>query len=120
MSESTAPRKETPITVTVEAALDGFPITFSISGPTADVFPKIPQLLTWIKDHNGTPPTMRTTGPDTQAGPQAGPTVPAQSEICPIHHVRMSARTRNGETWYSHKAIRPDTHAEYWCRGSEQ
>ena len=43
-----------------------------------------------------------------------------QKRVCPIHHVEMRARTKHGETWFSHKAVDPDTGENYWCRGEEK
>jgi hypothetical protein len=41
-----------------------------------------------------------------------------ETKICPLHHAPMKRRTgKGGDSWYSHKAVDPDTGQEYWCRG---
>ena len=64
---------------------------------------------------------MKTKGakPITTAQPAAAAPAAAgpASAICPTHHVKMSRRTKNGESWYSHKAVDAETGAEYYCKG---
>jgi len=49
-----------------------------------------------------------------QAGGNGGE---PDSKVCPVHHVAMQKREKHGETWWSHKAINPETNEEYWCKG---
>lgn len=37
--------------------------------------------------------------------------------ICPRHGVPMQQRNRNGDLWYSHKMVHPETGETMYCRG---
>lgn len=37
--------------------------------------------------------------------------------ICPRHGVPMQQRNRNGDIWYSHKLVHPETGETVYCRG---
>lgn len=37
--------------------------------------------------------------------------------ICPRHGVPMQQRNRNGDLWYSHKLVHPETGETVYCRG---
>lgn len=42
---------------------------------------------------------------------------PAEIVLCPIHHVAMTRREKNGRIWYSHWLKASATSDAYWCHG---
>ncbi len=37
--------------------------------------------------------------------------------LCPKHRVPMRQREKQGDTWYSHAVVQPQTGEELYCRG---
>jgi hypothetical protein len=76
--------------------------------------PTITSSIAYLKEHGAT-------SPPAQAGPAApGPAAQAggpSTQVCPIHHVTMKRREKDGDAWYSHQAIDPNTGQEYYCKG---
>jgi hypothetical protein len=104
------------------------------SESTADLMPRALKALEWLAD-NGFRPTRpfgRSAAAAAEAPAAAGSNgngAPARpvtagngkpsgdTAICPLHDALMTRKTgRNGDTWFSHKAVRPDG-TEYWCKG---
>ena len=42
---------------------------------------------------------------------------PTGDPLCPKHRVVMRQREKQGDTWYSHAVVHPQTGEELWCRG---
>ena len=42
---------------------------------------------------------------------------PTGEPLCPRHRVVMRQREKQGDTWYSHAVVHPQTGEELWCRG---
>lgn len=104
---------EAPASVTVRVQLAGYDTMLTLRGDSgADVLPKLQAAIDWLHD-NGAAPTSSATNGNGNGHGGAG----AAPEICPTHHVAMQRREKNGDVWYSHKAVNPETGAEYWCRG---
>ena len=77
------------------------------------MLPKVQMAIEWLKKNDAEPTTRG------NANGRASGAMP-ESKICPVHHVAMRLRHgKGGDSWYSHKAINPDTNQEYWCRGGQ-
>lgn len=102
---------------TIDAvAPQGYPITLSLEGERgATLMPEAWAAMEWLKGKGFTAPPI-------QAMPIAnGNEQQPETKICPLHHVAMRRRSgKGGDSWYSHKAINPDTQKEYWCRGEDK
>ncbi len=106
---------EAPASVTVRVQLDGYDTMLTLRGESgADVLPKLQAALEWMAAHGAEPTTTTTNGNGHNGGAGAPP------EICPVHSVAMQRREKNGDVWYSHKAVNPETGSEYWCRGKAE
>jgi len=105
---------EAPASVNLKLRFEGYDTMLTLRGESgADVLPKLKQAIAWLSEH-GAEPTEPVAGNANGNGAPAGP------EICPIHHVAMKRREKNGDVWYSHQAVNPETGEEYWCRGKAE
>jgi hypothetical protein len=99
--------------VTVDVTFKGYNVTLTLRGDAgADVLPKLETALGWLAERGATPTGNGRPGQEPEGEPDPS--------ICPIHHVQMQRREKQGDVWYSHKAIDPETGAEYWCRGKAE
>ena len=113
-TETTTPRTwtEAPASVNIKFRLNGFDTMLTLRADSgADLLPKLEAAMDWLAKKGATP-----TGGNGQHCTVRSSTVP-EAKVCPIHHVRMKRREKNGQSWWSHKATDPDTGEEYWCRG---
>lgn len=103
-----------PVEATIRFAVDGFPVSLTIRADSGqDLMPAVSKSIAYLKEHGATPPPAQApaaAGPAAQAG--GSPT-----KVCTIHNVTMRRREKNGDAWYSHQAIDPDTGQEYYCKG---
>jgi len=76
----------------------------------AELLPRAQAAIAWLLEHGAQP------GGNGRKGNEQAP----DTKVCPIHHVAMRKRTKNGDTWWSHRAVDPDTGQEYWCRGKAE
>ena len=118
---------EAPASFNIKAeSPDGYDCMLTLrSDSTADLMPRALKALEWLAD-NGFRPTRpfgRPAADAPAAAPAAGSSngsstsANGDTAVCPLHDAVMTRRTgRNGDSWYSHKAIRPDG-TEYWCKG---
>ena len=42
---------------------------------------------------------------------------PNGEPLCPRHGIVMRLREKQGDEWWSHSVVHPDTGEELWCRG---
>ena len=42
---------------------------------------------------------------------------PSGEPLCPRHGTAMSKRERQGDSWWSHRVVHPETAEELYCRG---
>jgi len=111
MTEDIRTWTEAPASVNIKFQFEGYDTMLTLRGDSgADVLPKLRDAIGWLDDH-GADPTQKAAGGNDSGGSKPEP------NVCPIHHVAMRRREKNGDVWYSHKAIDPETGAEYWCRG---
>jgi len=109
MTEELRTWTEAPASVNIKFSLDGYDTMLTLRGDSgADVLPKLQAAIGWLAEQ----------GAETTASSNGnGASGETEAKVCPIHHVAMRRREKNGDVWWSHKAINPDTGAEYWCRG---
>lgn len=113
MTEETRTWTEAPASVNIKFTFNGYDTMLTLRGDSgADVLPKLQTAIGWLADH-GAEPNGGSIARDNGNGNGNEP----EAHVCPIHHVAMRRREKNGDVWYSHKAINPETGAEYWCRG---
>lgn len=105
---------EAPASCTIRFNLQGFDCMFTLRGETGKaVLPKVEQAIGWLQKKGAEPTHSNGAGSGNGGEPE--------TKVCPIHHVVMKRRSgRGGDSWYSHKAINPDTGQEYWCRGEQK
>lgn len=109
LDDWTEPLYEAPVSATVKLNYRGYDTMLTIRGKTgAEVLTKLDTALTWLEDHGA-----EATRPAPASSNGNGP------KVCSIHHVAMKERSKNGDTWHSHKAVDPETGTEFWCRGKE-
>lgn len=112
---------EAPASVTVQVRLAGYDTALTLRGDSgAEVLPKLQAALGWLEEHGAEPTTSHTPTGNGNGGGGNGGGANGDPKICPIHHVAMQRREKNGDVWYSHKAVNPETGAEYWCRGKAE
>ena len=116
---------------TIKFELKRFEVEMRIAAQDGGaLWEKLNATLDFLEKRGATPITVATPTAAPQSSPE-GPGSPVSlghrtkgfgprtkggaPHICPIHHVEMKKRTKNGKTWYSHKAINPETGEEYWC-----
>jgi hypothetical protein len=98
---------EAPASINIKFIFDGYDTMLTLRGESgAEVLPKLKDAIGWLAEHGAQPN-------DYASGNGSEP----ETHVCPIHHVAMRRREKQGDVWYSHKAINPDTGEEYWCRG---
>ena len=96
---------------TIKFEMKGFEVAMRIAAQDGGaLWEKLNATLDFLEKRGATPITVAT----PTAAPQTTPKDDAH-HICPIHHVEMKKRTKNGSEWYSHKAVNPETGEEYWC-----
>jgi len=113
---------EAPASFNVKAVSpQGFDIMLTLrDSDTANLMARVEGALDWLVKQKFTPTPQRYGGGNANAsGQQAGGNGgEPETKVCPLHHVAMKRRTgKGGDTWYSHKAVNPDTNEEYWCKG---
>jgi len=111
---------EAPASFNVKAVSpQGFDIMLTLrDSDTASLMARVEGALDWLVKQKFTPTPQRYGGGNVNASQQAGGNGgDPDSKVCPVHHVAMRKREKHGETWWSHKAINPDTGEEYWCKG---
>jgi hypothetical protein len=54
--------------------------------------------------------------PDYPSG-DGWPTTPSGEPLCPRHGVAMKRRSKQNDTWFSHRVIDPQSGREGYCRG---
>jgi len=96
---------------------EGFDAMLTLRGASGeDVLPRAERAIVWLQEH-GCEPTTGHGGNDN--GYKEDEQEP-DTKVCPIHHVAMKRREKQGDVWWSHKAVDPSTGAEYWCRGKRE
>jgi hypothetical protein len=109
---------EAPACVSVELRFEGYRCTLTLRGETGgDVLPKLETALAWLAERGAEPIAADVA---VQEGSDSGNDAGAGAHICPIHQVKMQRREKQGDVWYSHKAVDPETGAEFWCRGERE
>jgi hypothetical protein len=93
----------TPLTVTAVHPT-GFAVTFDLQGLS------LADLDTVLRDLVALGWRPATSGDTWQRTPDGLP-------LCPKHRVVMRQREKQGDTWYSHAVVHPQTGEELWCRG---
>lgn len=83
----------------------GFPVIFAIE----DNDPKLKHLIDQLTNYGFRPGIAGDTWPRTPEG----------TPICPKHGVPMTKREKQGDIWWSHPVINPDTGEKLYCRGYE-
>lgn len=79
---------------------EGFDAMLTLRGESGDeVLPKAEAAIAWLLEHGAQPG-----GKGYKDNGQA-----LGTKICPIHHLAMRKRSKNGDTWWSHRAVDPDT-----------
>jgi hypothetical protein len=108
---------EMPFSANVRA-LDpyGFEWQFTTRAVTASGFSnRVEMMQKFLTDNNfiptGASPHTAFATPSHAADEAEPEGEPDRPDWCPIHHVTMKSRTRDGQTWYSHKV------GDEWCRG---
>ena len=109
---------EAPYSVNTHAVSPrGFSMQFTVRDCEATRFmSRLNSLECWLVD-NGWQPAAA--APASPSPANNGHAEDSSAKICPIHGAKMTRREKAGDTWYSHKAYRPDG-TEYWCRGEEK
>ena len=98
---------EAPASANIKFRLNGFDTMLTLRADSgADLLPKLEAAMDWLAKKGATP-----TG-NGNGQPEA--------KVCPVHHVKMRRREKNGQSWWSHRATDPDTSEEYWCRGEQK
>jgi hypothetical protein len=99
-------------TLSIEFELSGYRATLALDGENGtDLLCKAPAVVKALEGLGASPTAQ------ALASKGNGAAEP-ETKICPLHHAPMKRRTgKGGDVWYSHKAVDPDTGAEYWCRG---
>jgi hypothetical protein len=99
-------------TLTFDFELSGYKAALTLDGESgAELLGKAPAVIKALEDLGASPTAQ------VVASKGNGAAEP-ETKICPLHHTPMKRRTgKGGDVWYSHKAVDPDTGAEYWCRG---
>jgi len=107
---------EAPASVNLKCRYLGYDVMITLRGETGgEVLPKLETAVEWLEGHGAAPADFGNgNGNGTDSADSDGPT------ICPIHHVAMKRREKNGDIWYSHKAHDASTGQEYWCRGGQE
>lgn len=110
---------EAPVSFNVKASYQGYDVMLTVRDTdTKRLMDRAIKTLEWLQEH-GFEPTARQNGSNgaqkAVQTPVEPPTLPdgtPDPAWCPIHHVAMKRREKDGQVWYSHKA--PDG---TWCRG---
>lgn len=104
-------------TLTFDFELSGYRATLALSGENgSDLLGKAGTVIETLTAM-GAAPTASAVNGNGNGAAEAEP----ETKICPLHHAPMKRRTgQGGDVWYSHRAMDPDTGAEYWCRGKER
>lgn len=101
---------------TIKFELKRFEVEMRIAAQDGGaLWEKLNATLDFLEKRGATPITAAAPTAAPQSSPEGPRTKGDAPHICPIHHVEMKKRTKNGKTWYSHKAISPETGEEYWC-----
>jgi hypothetical protein len=104
---------EAPASANIKFRLNGFDTMLTLRADSgAELLPKLEAAMDWLAK-KGAAPTASANG-------NGGGNGQAETKVCPIHHVKMRRREKNGQSWWSHKATDPDTGEEYWCRGEQK
>jgi hypothetical protein len=82
----------------------GFEVTFTLQGLS------LADLDTALRD-------LVALGWRPVTGGDTWPRTPTGDPLCPRHRVVMRQREKQGDTWYSHPVVHPQTGEELWCRG---
>jgi hypothetical protein len=103
---------EAPASANIKFRLNGFDTMLTLRADSgAELLPKLEAAMDWLAK-KGAAPTASANG--------NGRNSQAETKVCPVHHVKMRRREKNGQSWWSHKATDPDTGEEYWCRGEQK
>ena len=99
---------EAPASASIKFTLNGFNAMLTLRADSgADLLPKLEAAMDWLARKGATPTASNGNGSNSQA----------ETKICPIHQEPMKLRrAKGGDSWYSHKAVNPETGEEYWCR----
>ena len=108
----------TGATLTVHFRLDGYMAALALEGESGkELLDKAGAVIEALRKIGAEP----TPSPALASGNGGRPEALPETKVCPIHHVTMKRRVgKGGDVWYSHKAVDPETGAEYWCRGEER
>lgn len=112
MTTNTTPA---PACLTIHFTLSGYQTELTVYGNSgAELLKKARPAIAGLEKMGAEPtaPIAAGNGGNGDAQPE--------TMICPLHHTQMKLRTGQGGSWYSHKAVNPDTGQEYWCKGKEK
>jgi hypothetical protein len=96
-----AEKSTKPVTLTLSAVLDGYPLTVTCTGSVD----QLPAIIGRLRSLGATPPSTRLEWSYTPEG----------LPICSKHGTPMKKRERQGDTWYSHNMGTTDEPC--YCRG---
>lgn len=102
--------------LSIDFTMEGYTVALALDGESgAELLGKVPVVIEKLQEMGAAPTAALV------AGNGNGTAAQPESKVCPLHHTPMRRRTgKGGDVWYSHKAVDPDSGAEYWCRGQER
>lgn len=106
MSEQANELNEAPAVLWFKYSMNGFECSLTIRGTSGlDLLQKSKAAMAKVQEMGGIP----LNGHHGSNG--------TEERVCPVHQVPMKKFEKDGRSWWSHKAVNPDTNKEYWCRG---
>lgn len=101
---------EMPSVIWFKFELNGFETSLTLRGTSGlELLTKAQAAMTKVSELGGTPISRN--------GSRANG---ADAKICPIHNVKMQKYEKDGRSWWSHKAVDPETNEDFWCKGKSK